>query len=120
MCNASDALFEFEDSRIQRDFYNQITRLDNCEVANEMKAMKAAKKQLEYIEIIEKNASKLKISKKIQNVITIRKKFPEASMNELCDEVYREYGDIISKSGMKHRLAKIKELAMEVMEDPNA
>ena len=41
-------------------------------------------------------------------------------MNELCDEVYREYGDIISKSGMKHRLAKIKELAMEVMEDPNA
>lgn len=120
LCNASDALFEFEDSRIQRDFYNQITRLDNCEVANEMKAMKAAKKQLEYIEIIEKNASKLKISKKIQNVITIRKKFPEASMNELCDEVYREYGDIISKSGMKHRLAKIKELAMEVMEDPNA
>lgn len=43
LCNASDALFEFEDSRIQRDFYNQITRLDNCEVANEMKAMKAAK-----------------------------------------------------------------------------
>ena len=37
LCNASDALFEFEDSRIQRDFYNQITRLDNCEVANEMK-----------------------------------------------------------------------------------
>ena len=80
--------------------------------------MKAGEKIADFLRLC--NASKLKISKKIQNVITIRKKFPEASMNELCDEVYREYGDIISKSGMKHRLAKIKELAMEVMEDPNA
>lgn len=64
LCNASDALFEFEDSRIQRDFYNQITRLDNCEVANEMKAMKAAKKQLEYIEIIEKMHRSLKFRRR--------------------------------------------------------
>ncbi len=42
LCSASNALFQFEDSRIQRDFYNQLTRLDNCEVANEMKAFKAA------------------------------------------------------------------------------
>lgn len=117
LCNASDALFEFEDSRIQRDLYNQITRLDNCELANEMKTMKAAKKQLEYIEILEQNKSKVKVSQKIQNVMNIRKKFPDANMNELCDEVYREYGEVISKSGMKHRLSKIKELALELMEE---
>ncbi len=116
LCNTSQALFEFEDSRIQRDFYNQITRLDNCELANEMKAVKAASKQLEYIEIIEANRSKLKVTEKIQHVMDIRKKFPDANVNELCEEIYREYGDIISKSGMKHRLGKIKALALECME----
>ena len=47
----------------------------------------------------------------------IRKKYPEASLNELCDECYLEYGEVISKSGMKHRLNKIKEMAMEFMEE---
>ena len=46
---ASDALFAFEDSRIQRDFMNSLTRLDNCELANEMKTISAGKKQLEDI-----------------------------------------------------------------------
>ncbi|MBP3853946.1 MAG: DNA-binding protein WhiA, partial [Erysipelotrichaceae bacterium] len=116
LCNTSQALFEFEDSRIQRDFYNQITRLDNCELANEIKTLKAAKQQLEYIEVIEANSKKIKVPEKIQHVIEIRKQFPEASMNDLCTEVYRTYGDIISKSGMKHRLSKIKELALPFME----
>lgn len=117
LCNASQALFEFEDSRIQRDFFNQITRLDNCEVANEIKTQKAAKKQLAYIEILEKNSHRVDISEKIRHVMEIRKKFPDANMNELCEEVYREYGDIISKSGMKHRLNRIKTMATSLEED---
>lgn len=111
MVNATNALFSFEDNRIQRDFYNQLTRLDNCEVANEMKSFKAAKSQLESIEILEKNASKISIPEKIAHVMEVRKRFPEASINELCDEVYRLYGEVISKSGMKHRLTKIKTMA---------
>ena len=116
LCNASKALLEFENSRITRDFYNQMTRLDNCELANEVKSIKAGAKQLEYIEIVEKNAKSLLISDKIRHAMEIRKKFPEASLNELCDECYRDYGEIISKSGMKHRLAKIKEMAESCME----
>ena len=41
----------------------------------------------------------------------VRKRHPEASVNELCDEVYKEFGETISKSGMKHRLSKIRTLA---------
>ena len=47
----------------------------------------------------------------------IRKQFPDANMNELCEEVYRAYGDIISKSGMKHRLNRIKEMAASIQEE---
>ena len=111
LCNASNALFAFEDNRIQRDFYNQLTRLDNCEVANEMKTFKAAKEQIECIRILEENAAKLTIPEKITRVMEVRKRHPEASVNELCDEVYKEFGETISKSGMKHRLSKIRTLA---------
>ena len=117
LCNASQALLDFESARIERDFFNSMSRLDNCELANEMKTIKAGKKQLDYIEIIEKNQKHLSISDKIRRVMEIRKKFPESSLNELCDEVYREYGEIISKSGMKHRLNKIKEMAQGCMEE---
>lgn len=119
LCNASQALFEFEDSRIQRDFYNQITRLDNCEVANEMKSQKAAREQLEAIAYLEEH-TKTKLPEKIVHAMEIRKMFPEASLNELCEECYREYGESISKSGMKHRLAKIKELANVLKEEEHA
>ena len=117
LCNASQALFEFEDNRIQRDFFNQITRLDNCELANEVKTQKAAARQLEYIRIIEENESQIRLTDKIRHVMEMRKKFPMANMNELCDECYKEYGEVITKSGMKHRLNKIKELAEPFMEE---
>ena len=120
LCNASQALFDFEDSRIQRDFYNNLKRLDNCELANEMKALKAGKKQLDYIYALEQNENKVEISSKIRHVMEIRKKFPEASMNALCEQCYLAYGEIISKSGMKHRLGKIKEMAKPFLEDADA
>ena len=120
LCNASNALFEFEDSRIQRDFYNQITRLDNCEVANEVKSLKAAKSQLEAIEFLERHAKNIVIPEKIMHAMQIRKMYPEANLNELCLECKNEFGEDISKSGMKHRLAKVKQMVSELKEELDA
>lgn len=117
LVNASGSLFEFEDVRIQRDLYNQITRLDNCELANEVKSMNAAKKQLAAIEVIEKNLSKDQIPEAITQTMAIRKKFPEASITELCTEMLIAYGKSISKSGMKHRLNKIRDMASAIEEN---
>ncbi|MCF0259005.1 MAG: DNA-binding protein WhiA [Erysipelotrichaceae bacterium] len=114
LVDAAQSLFEFEDARIQRDFYNQMKRLDNCEVANEMKSIKAAEKQLQAIRRLEE--SHISVPEKIARVMEIRKKNPEASMVELCDEVYLAYGETITKSGMKHRLAKIRSLAAALEE----
>lgn len=114
LLGANQSLFLFEDARIQRDFYNQLTRLDNCEVANEMKTQKAAKDQLYWIAVIEQ--SHQKVSDKIAHVMAARKKNPEASNVELCDEIYLMYGETITKSGMKHRMSKIKELAQTFLE----
>lgn len=110
LLGTSESLFIFEDQRIQRDFYNQLTRLDNCEVANEMKTMKAAKEQLAWIEAIEQ--SQREVPEKIRQVMEARKQNPDASTVELCEVIYTLYGQTISKSGMKHRLSKMKELAL--------
>lgn len=110
---ASEALFTFEDSRIQRDFMNSLTRLDNCELANEMKTISAGKKQLEDIQWIETYRSLDTLPEKLIQAATLRKQFPEASLNELCEAFHERYGETISKSGMKHRLAKLKEIAAQ-------
>lgn len=108
---ASDAVFTFEDSRIQRDFMNSLTRLNNCELANEMKSMAAGKKQLEDIQWIENYRGLEALPEKLQHAAYARKELPEASLLELCDYCADVYDETISKSGMKHRLAKLKEMA---------
>lgn len=108
---ASDAVFTFEDSRIQRDFMNSLTRLDNCELANEMKSISAGKRQLEDIAWIENFRSLDTLPIKLQHVAIARKELPEASLVELCEYCAQVYDEELSKSGLKHRLAKIRELA---------
>lgn len=118
LLGASQSLFEFEGMRIQRDYFNQLTRLDNCEVANEMKTQKAAGDQLEWIALIEESGQQ--VSEKVRHVMEARKQNPEASTVELCAIVEEMYGESISKSGMKHRIAKIKELGVELQKKKEA
>lgn len=108
---APSCLFAFEDSRIQRDFMNNFSRLDNCELANEMKIIKTGKEQLEDIQRIENYVGLDILSPKLLEVAMLRKEFPEASFNELCEEFEIKYGNTISKSGLRHRFSKIKEVA---------
>lgn len=110
---AMQAVFEFEDVRIQRDFVNSLTRLDNCEFANEMKSLAAGKSQVEDIEYLENYGAMEFLPEKIKQAAYLRKEHPEASLNELCDLFEEKYGETISKSGMRHRLNKMKEIAAQ-------
>lgn len=102
---------DFESFRIERDFINSLKRLENCEVANEMKTQKAAKQQISDILLIRKRLGFTTLDDKIKQVAMLRLDYPEASLNELCMVYQHEFDEEISKSGMKHRLAKIKTMA---------
>lgn len=115
--DASSALMKFEDVRIQRDFSNSITRLNNCDVANEVKTQAAATKQLEDISQIRKDGKFDALDDKLKEVITLRESNPDASLIELCDLYERKTGSPVSKSGMKHRFVKIHDIAMKGHED---
>ncbi|MDT8336386.1 MAG: DNA-binding protein WhiA [Candidatus Izemoplasmatales bacterium] len=112
---ASNSLFDFEDSRIKRDFRNSINRVINCDIANEKKAMDAANKQLEYIEIIEKKSQISNLSKSMQEAIFLRKKYPEASLLELSYASLEHFDEQISKSALNHRFRAIKDLANQIL-----
>lgn len=110
---AEQALFEFENIRIERDLANNIQRLNNIDVANEMKAQSAALKQLEDIQKIENKGKYEDLDQKLKDVIEVRKAYPEASLNELCDVLAKKTKKTVSKSGMRHRFVKIHEIACE-------
>lgn len=116
LIGAHNAVFEFEDVRIRRDFNNSINRLINIEIANERKAVVAAQEQIEYINAIREHISVNKLDEKIVKVIELREKYPEASLRELADLYKDEYDETISRSGLNHRLNKIKELASKYQE----
>lgn len=110
---ATNQAFFYEDLRIERDFNNSINRIINCEVANEQKTISAAREQLKYIKYLEYNYPLEKIDPKILTVMKVRQDNPEASLVELIEILDTEYGQKISKPGLSHRFAKIKELALE-------
>ncbi len=104
---ASDAVFTFEDVRIQRDFMNNFSRLNNCQIANDAKSMETANRQYEAVKYLIDNDLMYGLSKKDQEMARLRFDNPEASLAELA-EIYEEtYGGEISKSGVRHRFNKI-------------
>ncbi|MBQ3419810.1 MAG: DNA-binding protein WhiA [Erysipelotrichaceae bacterium] len=109
--NASNALYEFEDTRIGRDMKHSIIRVDNCEIANEMKILKAAEEQVNYMNKIKESGKYKDLDPKLQHIIDIRLKYKDYSLKELCDAYFSSYGEELSKSGLKHRLNKIESIA---------
>lgn len=111
---ASQAVLKYENIRISRDFTNQIVRLNNMDVANEIKTQAASAKQLEDIRILEENDRLRFLDQKLLDVIRLRKENPYASLKELQAIYESETGTAVSKSGMKHRFDKLHELAEKV------
>ena len=96
---ASKAVLYFENVRIYREQKNNTNRLNNCEQANMDRIIQTATKQLEQIEIIEKQESLDLLDDKTKEALEYRKKYPEASLTELAEIISLETGKKITKSG---------------------
>lgn len=114
LVGAHDSMMRFEDERIGRDLKNSVSRIDNCEIANEVKTIRAAQKQVSYMQKIIDNGKYDQLKEPLKNVIDIRMKYQDYSLLELCDAYQKTYGDLISKSGMKHRLNKLENIALSL------
>lgn len=111
LMGASNAIFTFEDVRIQRDFVNNLSRLNNCELANDAKSLQTAHKQYEAVEFLLQKGHMEKLSEKDQEMAMLRFENPDASLLELSELYEDRTGTVLSKSGIRHRFNKIMELA---------
>ncbi len=108
---ANKAVMYYEDVRVYRDKKNKTNRLNNCEQANMDKIIENATSQLEDIEIIEENDGVVLLDDKAKEALEYRKKYPETSLKELAEIISLETNKPITKSGLNHRLKKLKDLA---------
>lgn len=108
---ANNAVLYYENVRIYRDQKNKTNRLNNCEQANMDKVFETANEQLKQIEIIEQNDGVMLLDERTKIALEYRKKYPEASLKELAEIISIETGKPLTKSGINHRMRKIKELA---------
>ena len=108
---ANNAVLYYEDVRVYRDKKNKTNRLNNCEQANMDKIIENATSQLENIEVIEENEGLVLLDDKVKEALEYRKKYPETSLKELAEIISLETNKPITKSGLNHRLKKIKDLA---------
>ncbi|KFZ27696.1 MAG: Sporulation transcription regulator WhiA [Candidatus Izimaplasma bacterium HR2] len=116
---AINALFEFEDERIKRDFVNSITRVINMEIANQNKTLDAANRQLRSISVLENMVDTTKLPKSMREAITLRKEFPESSLNEISAMSEQVINKRVSKSALNHRYRNINDLAQQILDDLN-
>jgi len=107
---ATNSLFYYEDIRIYRDLQNMVNRINNCEQANIDKTIKASNEQLVLIEKLKEKVDFDLLEENIKNVCIYREKYPEVSIGELAQIISVETDKPITKSGIYHRIRKIKNM----------
>lgn len=102
---AHQAMLQMENDHIVKELKNNVNRRVNFETANLEKSVSAAMDQLENIRIIEREKGLDTLTSGLQEMAEIRRENPYASLKEL--------GEILglSKSGVNHRLRRIKKIA---------
>ncbi len=110
---ANLALMELENVRILREMRGAVNRKVNCETANINKTVSAAVEQMSDIIYIRDKIGFEKLPEGLEEIAIARLEQPEATLKELGDSLNPSVG----KSGVNHRLRKLKELARALRDD---
>ena len=107
---AMSAVIVINEIVAERITRNMVNRQLNCQLANIDKAVKAAEKQIEAIDYIEKTVGLDAIDEKLKEISLLRKKHYDVGLEELGAMIEPP----ISKSGVNHRLRKIVKIAEKI------
>lgn len=112
LLEANKSMLQFEEIRVVKDVNNTKNRMSNCEIANMTKSVNSALKQLEAIKKIKNNGRFSILSEKLKYTASLREKYPTATLEEISAKT--EGKNKVSKSGLKHRLDKLMQIADEI------
>ena len=106
---AVNSLFEFINTKIEREIRNSVNRSTNCVAGNIAKSVSAARKQVETITALGEEGFLMQLPDELFETAKLRLEYPSAPLSELA----LRHTPPISKSGLTHRLAKIMDFAEE-------
>lgn len=101
------ALMDLENVRILKEMRNSINRKVNCETANIHKTVSASAAQIEDIIYIRDRFGLESLTENLEEIALARLAWPDATLTELGASLDTPVG----KSGVNHRLRKIKAIA---------
>jgi hypothetical protein len=104
---ASKALLNYENARIKREIKGNVNRQVNCETANITKTISAAHEQIQDIRLIDEVRGLDSLSPELEETAKMRLAYPDYTLKELGEAMSPQVG----KSGINHRLRKIKLIA---------
>lgn len=107
---AQMASLEIMNVKMMKDVRNKINRAVNCDNANIEKTLRAAEKQLEDIELIDKTVGLDELTPALREMAELRYNNPDISLKELGTMT----DPPISRSGVNHRLQKITAFADKI------
>lgn len=107
LIGAHKALLDWEDARTLKEVRNQVNRGVNCDTANLDKTVEAALGQLRDIALIEEEVGILSLYKSLQEIVSLRKQHPYASISELGEA----HSPSLSKSAVYHRIRRLSRIA---------
>lgn len=106
---ASNSVMHFETTRIDRNMSNIVNRWNNCDIANEIKTLSTANKQISDIETVKMFLGLDYLDDKTKKVALLRLENNDVSLLELSELYYKKYNETMSKAGIHRRLKKIEE-----------
>ena len=107
---SSISLLSYEQTRVMKEYRNDMNRKINCEVANMDKVATAASNQLNDIMLIKSKNRFMELSKELQDVALLREKNPEASLEKIGEMLEQR----LSQAGVSHRFKRITQIADEL------
>ena len=112
--NALKYFFEYEEITIIKNLKNKTIREMNWEVANETKTLNTGNYQIKMIKYIDEKLGLNTLTDVLKEAAMLRLNNPEDSLQSLADMIN------ISKSGIRNRFRRIKEIYNNLLEEENS
>ena len=109
---AHQSLLQFESLRVEKDVQNRVNRMVNCDSANLNRQLDAAARQIDDIRLIERIVGFDALPDNLLDAAQARLAFPDFSLDELGSKL----NPPLSKSGVRHRLRKLQQIADQIRE----
>jgi len=111
---AHNCLMDFENVRIEKDFFNSDNRIQVCFNANYQKSLLKGEEQCNEINFLKEHGAIYSLSEKERAVAFTRLEHPDASLTHIAELLKEEKEIVLSKSGINHVLQKIHQKYKEI------